>query len=60
MDKLVLSVAECGAMLGLSRNATYNACMAGVIPSLRIGKRVLIPKNAIDKMLTECQVKAGK
>ncbi len=59
MDKAVLSVAECGAMLGLSRNATYNACLSGALPHLKIGKRLLIPKVAIEKMLAECQVKAG-
>lgn len=57
MDKAVLSVAEFGAMLALSRNATYSACMAGAIPHLKIGKRILIPKAAIEKMLADCQVK---
>ena len=56
-EKMVLSVAEVGAYLGLSRNATYAACLSGAIPHLKIGKRILITKAAIEKMLAECQVK---
>lgn len=39
------------ALFGLSRSAVYLALKTGEIPSFRIGKRVLIPKEAIDKML---------
>ncbi len=38
-------------MLGISRNAAYQAVKIGEIPCIRIGARILIPKIAIDKML---------
>jgi excisionase family DNA binding protein len=53
--RLTYSVAEAGRLLGLSRNGTYNACLSGRIFSIRIGKRVLIPKTAIEKMLNNDQ-----
>lgn len=40
-------------LLGLSRNATYKACLAGQIPHLKIGKRILIPKFSLQRMLNE-------
>ena len=50
-DRLVLSVAEAGALLGLSRAFAYESVAKGEIPCIRIGKRILIPKIALDKML---------
>jgi excisionase family DNA binding protein len=38
--------------LGISRNAAYEACSRGEIPTLRIGKRLLVPKAALDRMLS--------
>ncbi len=45
------SIKDVMALFGLSRSAVYLALKTGEIPSFRIGKRVLIPKEAIDKML---------
>ena len=43
-DRKVLSVPEAGAMLGLGRNASYEAARRGDIPTIRIGKLIRVPK----------------
>ena len=48
---LVYSVAEAGKRLGLSRGLMYEAIRAGQIPSIRIGRRILIPCAALDRLL---------
>jgi excisionase family DNA binding protein len=42
---------EAGKMLGLTRNATYEAAKRGDIPVIRIGKLLRVPKAAFDRML---------
>lgn len=52
MDKrLCISVTELAAMLGLSRNNTYDLVKQKQLPSIRFGKRILIPRVAIEEML---------
>lgn len=48
----VFSVAEAAKLLRLSRNSTYQAIYHGEIPSIRIGKRILVPRVALEKMLS--------
>jgi excisionase family DNA binding protein len=55
-EKIILSVTETANLLGLSRNATYQGVQSGAIPSIRVGKRILVPKAALDRML-ECRGK---
>ena len=43
---------EAGRALGLGRAATYNAAKAGQIPCLRIGKRLLVPRAAFNRLLS--------
>ena len=52
MDKrLCISVTELAAMLGLSRNNTYDLVNQKQIPSIKFGKRILIPRVAIEELL---------
>ena len=50
-EKIILSVMETANLLGLSRNSTYQGVQSGAIPSIRVGKRILVPKAALDRML---------
>lgn len=43
---------ELMALLGLSKTAVYQGIERGEIPSVRIGRRILIPKTAVDKLLS--------
>ena len=48
-----MKVEEAAAQLGISRNAAYEAVRRGEIPAVKIGKRILVPKVAIDRMIQE-------
>lgn len=50
-DQVVYSVEEVAALLGISRAFAYQSVKNGLIPSVRIGKRVLIPRAAFDRLL---------
>jgi excisionase family DNA binding protein len=45
------SVEDAGEILGLSRGAAYARAKDGSLPTIRMGKRLLVPKAALDKML---------
>ena len=46
-----LTVDETAALLRLGRNATYDGIRRGEIPSVRIGKRILVPRLALNRLL---------
>jgi len=46
-----LTVAEAGDVLGLSRSSAYDAVTRGDIPTIRIGRRLLVPTAALRRML---------
>ncbi len=50
-ESLVLNVPAAGRMLNLSRSTMYSLCAQGVIPTVRLGKRLLVPRAALMKML---------
>jgi excisionase family DNA binding protein len=50
-DKLTLSVEEAAAALGLGRAAAYLAAARGELPTVRIGRRLLVPKAALHELL---------
>lgn len=52
-DRLCVTVPEAAKMLGISRNYAYELVKIGVLPSIKLGKRILIPKLALMKMLEE-------
>lgn len=50
-EAVTMSVPEAGRRLGIGRNAAYEAAARGEIPMIRIGRRMLVPRVAFDKML---------
>ena len=48
---MVLTVKETAKVLGLGLNQTYEAIRGGLIPSMRIGKRIIVPRAALHKKL---------
>ncbi len=42
---------ETGRILGLSRGATFQAARRGQIPTIRIGRRLLVSKATLAKLL---------
>lgn len=49
--RMTVSVETAAQILGISRGAGYAAVRSGQIPSLKIGKRVLISRAWIEKVL---------
>jgi excisionase family DNA binding protein len=47
----VLTVAEAAAVLRVSRNTCYEAVNRDEVPTIRIGRRVLVPKSALRNLL---------
>ena len=51
-ESLVLNVwPDTARALNLSKATTWKMVHTGQIPSVRLGKRVLVPKAALEKML---------
>lgn len=49
--RLTLTVEEAATTLGISRAFAYESVARGDIPSIRIGRRILIPKVALERLL---------
>jgi excisionase family DNA binding protein len=58
-NRLVFTVDEARQLLGLSRELAYAAVRSGEIPSIRIGRRLLIPRRALMAMLDQSGSPAG-
>lgn len=52
-DSPVLTVERAGAVLGLSRPSAYAAVKRGDIPTIRLGRRLLVPTARLRAMLGE-------
>jgi excisionase family DNA binding protein len=48
-----VSIEDAGRILGISRGSAYTAAANGDIPTIRIGKRLLVPRAALDRLLAE-------
>jgi excisionase family DNA binding protein len=48
----VLSVDEAAAILQISRGAAYQAAKTKQLPTIRIGRRLLVPVAALERMLS--------
>ena len=51
VERLCLTVSEAAAMLGISRNFAYELVKQKQLPVIKFGKRLLIPRAALAKML---------
>jgi excisionase family DNA binding protein len=46
-----MSVPDAGRELGIGRRAAYQAARRGDIPTLRIGRRIVVPVEQLDRLL---------
>lgn len=53
-----ITIPEAAQELGISRNGAYEAAKRGEIPTVRIGRRLLVPRNAIDRLLEQASAKS--
>ena len=54
-ERLTYSIPECAKALGIGRNLCYDRVKTGEIPVIKIGRRLLVPKRALQKLLEEPQ-----
>ncbi len=53
--RLTLSVEETAKLLGIGRNLCYDRVKTGEIPVIKIGRRLLVPRRALEKLLEQGQ-----
>ena len=56
MDAIVrrtMTIGEAAKVLGVSKNKAYLAARDGQIPTIRLGKRLLVPLVALERMLAD-------
>jgi excisionase family DNA binding protein len=46
-ESLVMTVEEAWRLLGISRGLAYDLVRQGVIPSIRLGRRVVVPRRRL-------------
>lgn len=51
--KLTFTVTEAARALGISRGLAYEMVKTGEIPSVRFGKRLVVPRHALEKLLEQ-------
>jgi len=51
LSGLTTTVPVAGRLLGLSRNKAYEAAARGEIPTLRFGKRIVVPTVPLRRLL---------
>ena len=51
VQRRTLTVEEAGQWLGIGRSAAYAAANRGDIPTIRIGRRFVVPRDALERML---------
>jgi len=50
-ERLTMPVEEAGEMLGISRSLAYELVRRGELPSLRLGRRGVVPVRALEAMV---------
>ena len=58
-ERLCLSVPEAAKVLGISRGLAYELARSGRLPALRFGRRLLISRAALERMLNKTQDAGG-
>lgn len=53
MDRQTITVEEAAQVLGISRSSAYEAVRRGELPTIRIGRRYVVPRVALERMLSE-------
>lgn len=57
--RATLSVAEAARLLGIGRGTAYEAVHRGEIPSLRVGRRILVPRATVERLLADAGTRAN-
>jgi len=58
-ERQTLTVEEAAKLLGVSRGSAYGAVRSGELPVVRLGRRLLVPRQALERMLAETPKEAA-
>ena len=51
MAKRAISISEAAETLGIGISKAYEAAKSGELPTIKLGKRILVPVAALERML---------
>jgi len=51
LEALVYDVPTAGKLLNLSRATAYSLAAQGIIPTIRFGKRLVVPRKSLEELL---------
>ena len=60
MERKTYTVTEVAEILGISPASAYKGVHSGEIPALTFGGRIVIPRRAIDELLTRVEADLAK
>ena len=58
-ERQTLTVEEAARVLGIGRNSAYEAVRRGDLPVIRIGRRYVVPRAALERLLGDGQDSGG-
>ena len=58
-ERVTLTVPETARVLGISRGLCYEMIREGSIPSLRLGRRIVVPMRALETLLASGTLDVG-
>jgi excisionase family DNA binding protein len=58
-EPLVVSVARAATLLGISKAMAYELAHRGELPVLRLGRRIVVPRTGIDKLVASAVTSAS-
>ena len=59
MDRLTFTVCEVAELLGISRTSAYECVRRGEIASITLGRRVVVSRAVIERLLDTTTVEAS-
>jgi excisionase family DNA binding protein len=54
-EGLTYTVEKAASLLGIGRNKGYEAAKSGELPTIKFGKRILVPRLALERMLSKVE-----
>lgn len=58
-ERVTMTITEAARMLGLGRGGAYLAVSRGDLPAIRIGRRLLVPRAALERLLDSAGQRSG-
>jgi len=58
--KITVTVEEAARLLGISRSLAYDMARRGQLPTLKFGRRLVVPRRALEGLIEEAQKAASQ